>query len=83
MADRHKIKCAHCKEHHDTVAQVRLCGQRDNARKALQRAADEDAAAEIDADARYERYLEDGGAHAAVIQWENEQDRLREGLPFA
>lgn len=79
MADRQaRIKCGHCKGRHVTTAQVALCGHRARCRAALQAAADRDAQAEVDADARYERYLEEGGAARERIAYEHEQDRLRE-----
>lgn len=43
----------------------------------------DEARAEAETERAYERWLEDGGAHSEIIAWENEQDRLREGLPFA
>jgi hypothetical protein len=40
----------------------------------------EQARAEAYAEERYERWLEDGGAHAAVIQHENDQERWMESM---
>jgi hypothetical protein len=53
---------------HDTVAQAQECEDQYA-----------ECRAEQEAEAGYERWLEDGGPHAAQIQWENEQDRLRTG----
>lgn len=62
-----RIRCAHCKDRHATVAEVRSC------------AADEAEAGayEYDADAAYERFLENGGRHADQIAWEIAEDDRR------
>lgn len=60
------IRCAHCKGTHASVAAVRDCAHWELV-----------AQDEYDADAAYERFLENGGVHAERISWEIEQDDLR------
>lgn len=67
-----RIRCAHCKATHDSVALVRECAAQEE--EARWEAAN-------DPDAAYERFLENGGRHADQIRWEHEQDELR-ALPF-
>jgi hypothetical protein len=67
------IRCAHCKGRHASVEDIRQCAEWEAYGHA-------EALAEYLAEVRYERWLEDGGAHADQIQWEHEQDRLR--APF-
>lgn len=50
----------------------------DELEECLQAHAEQEA--ELAVEARYERWLEDGGPHAEVIAWEHEQDMLR--APF-
>jgi len=61
-----RIRCAHCKGRHETVAQVRDCAHWEQV-----------AEAEYDADAAYERFLENGGVHADRIAWEIAEDDRR------
>jgi len=61
-----RIRCAHCKDRHATVAEVKACAT-----------AEADAAYEYDADAAYERHLENGGRHADQIAWEIQEDDRR------
>lgn len=60
------IKCGCCKAKHGSVQEVRECY---DYRDAVEN--------EFDADAAYERWLEDGGPHAAQIRWEHEMDERR------
>ena len=66
-----RIRCAHCKDRHATVAEVRECAQYE---------ADAAWEAANDPDAAYERWLENGGPHAAQIQHEMMMDEQR--FPF-
>jgi len=64
-----RIRCAHCKGRHETVADVRQCAQQE---------ADAEWEAKNDPDLAYERFLENGGAAADRIRWEHEMDMARE-----
>ncbi len=64
-----RIRCAHCKGRHATVAEVARCAQ-DEAEAKWE--------SDNDPDAAYERFLEAGGVHAERIQWEADEDRRRE-----
>lgn len=61
--------------HHVSVAAVRLCAQR----RAEVDEDEQEVNAEYQAELAYERYLENGGAHAAAIQADLEEERRREG----
>ncbi len=63
-----RIRCAHCKGRHATVAEVRSCAQ-DEAEARWE--------SENDPDAAYERLLENGGIHADRIRWEHDEDERR------
>jgi hypothetical protein len=65
------IRCAHCKGTHTNVEAVRECAHWEQV-----------AADEYDADAAYERFLENGGRHADQIAWEIQQDEMRAAFPF-
>jgi hypothetical protein len=67
------IKCANCKQHHPTVADVRACHEATHEGHAEQQA-------EMLTEQRYERWLEDGGSASEAIWASNEQDRLAEQM---
>lgn len=69
-----RIICGCCKERHGSAVAVRDC-------YAVRRYEEAEAQAEYDADAAYERWLEDGGPHAAAIAAEHDADMLR-GLTY-
>lgn len=61
------ILCGNCRQHHSSVADVRACHE-----------ATQEGHADQQAEMRYERWLEDGGAHADIIQAEHIADLDRE-----
>lgn len=86
------VRCGNKSAHHDapashdTIAQVRLCFSRPGGVPSIQDEIDDQVGAvereEFDPDAAYERYLEDGGRHAAQVAWEAAEEER--GLdPFA
>lgn len=60
----------HMNHRHDNVAEARECEAQDWDAHMEQQA-------ELATEQRYERWLEDGGAHAAVIQHEHQEDERR------
>lgn len=58
---------------HDTVDEARVCMDHQSQIEA-EEAAFQGAA---EAEQAYERWLENGGAHADIIAWEHQQDELR------
>lgn len=70
--------------HHETVAQVKLCFTRGHVESIEEHdatvAEDAQSLAEQAAEQAYERYLEDGGAAAAVIQWEDQREQEMEAM---
>ncbi len=67
------ITCGDCRQTHRSVAEVKDC----YAETAEQEA---QAKAEWEGEARYERWLENGGAHAEVISWEAQEDDRRAAM---
>jgi hypothetical protein len=76
-----KIKCGHCKDRHDTRAQVRLCAKRDWEARAADEEAAAQAHAEYLAEQRNERYFEEGSeAFQATRFMEEQYEAMRLGL---
>lgn len=65
------ITCGNCRNTHETAADVRAC-------YAEAQEGHEQQQAELAAEQRYERWLEDGGAASERIQWESQQDLAME-----
>jgi hypothetical protein len=71
-----RIRCAHCKATHDSIAKVRDCAEWELYVSSGQ--AEADARAEIAAEAAAERYFESGSESFQMLsQWELQEDMAR------